>query len=137
MAEKQGFPFIAEYLNWPNLIWPNCNWPNLNRPNGPEGSSGPLLGRALSGPLGPPPLRSPAPITRSTLFEFGLLYLYLFNHFMYFSAKFDHLRNSAIHSATSVIRPIGVQPIGIRPLPLLPTASYGMFLDFIAFFLIF
>ena len=36
--------------------------------------------------------------THSTLFEFGMLFLYLFNHFMYFSAKFGHLRYLAIQT---------------------------------------
>ena len=27
LAAKQGFPYMAEYLNWPNLNWPNLNWP--------------------------------------------------------------------------------------------------------------
>ena len=30
MAEKQGFPYMTEYLNWPNLYWLNRNWPKLN-----------------------------------------------------------------------------------------------------------
>ena len=98
MAEKQRFPYMAEYLNWPNRNWPNLNQPNLNQPN----LNQPNLNRSDHHPLRPPaPINRPtpsAPTTRSTLFKSGLLFLYLLNHFIYISAKFGHSRNSAIQT---------------------------------------
>ena len=106
MAEKQGFSYMTEYLDWPkkrgrvDLCSLRSIWP-------PVGS-----------------IRSPDPTIRSILFEFGLfirvaIYLTIFCIFRPNKAIQDirPFRNSA----TSVIWPIGAWPIRIRPIPLLPS----------------
>ena len=105
LAEKQGFPYMTEYLNWPNLNWPNFKRPNgwgvkwtfahahLIRSNRPpahlpaHSDHPPDLTARSNNPLDPFWFRP---------FLFGPFLLYLLNHFMYFLAKF----------ATLVIRPI-------------------------------
>ena len=67
-------------------------------------------------PTSTPPRQPARPILNS-IFVFGPLFLYLLNHFMYFSAKFRHSANSVI------------QPIRVRPLPLFYYRFFSITVD--------
>ena len=108
---KQGFPYMAEYLNWPNFNWTNGRGPSGPSiaptrsypfgPNCPSGIRHPRSGRLRH------PLRQPI---RPFLISAISFFIYIYSCiFIYFSIKFGHSRNLANKD---------IRPIEIRILPL-------------------
>ena len=98
----------------PNLNCPNRNWLNFNGPNGWGRSARSLRSTHTPAHLHGQPIR---PFLNS-----AMLFLYLFNHFMYFSVKYGHSRNSAIRG----IRPFEIfGNSDIPPLQLFGQLEFG------------
>ena len=109
MAEKQDFLYMA----------PNLNWPNFNRLN--ERRAKRTWASAHSDHPPKSATRSDNLLVLYVIFiRPALYYLFLFNHFIYFLAKFDHSDIPLLQLFVQLEFGHFFRPIWIRPLALLP-----------------